>query len=219
MLPPEYFRFFKGLEQNTRKTWFDDHRKDYETFVRPPFIELVQQTIDAIRTIEPELAQAPKDAMFRINRDIRFSKDKAPYKTHMGAHISRFGRKAMGKPGLYFEANANGGMVAGGCYMPSKEELALYRDLIMHEGKDLHKALKTKAFRDTFGELQGDRNKVLPAEFKEAAESEPLLFNKQFFWWTDIPKKVFTGSDAAKQLLSYYKAGKPVADFFMRVLD
>ena len=166
--------------------------------------------------MNPELAQTPKDAIFRINRDIRFSKDKAPYKTHMGAHISRYGRKAMGKPGLYFEANAKGGMTAGGCYMPDKEELALYRDLIMHEGKDLHKALKTKAFRETYGELQGERNKILPAEFKEAGKTEPVLFNKQFFWWTDIPKKVFTATDAPKQLMKYYKAGKPVADFFTR---
>ena len=172
-----------------------------------------------MKTIAQIQRHAAKGHHIRINRDIRFSKDKAPYKTHMGAHISRFGRKAMGKPGLYFEANASGGMVAGGCYMPSKEELTLYRDLIMHEGKDLHKALKSKAFRETFGELQGDRNKVLPAEFKEAGATEPLLFNKQFFWWTDVPKKVFTGTDAAKQLLSYYKAGKPVADFFMRILD
>lgn len=219
MLPPEYFRFFKGLEQNNNKEWFDDHRKEYETFVRAPFIALVQQTIDAIRTVEPELAQAPKDAIFRINKDIRFSKDKAPYKNHMGAHISRFGRKAMGKPGLYFEANATGGMVAGGCYMPDKDELTLYRDLIMHEGKDLRKALSSKAFRETFGELQGDRNKVLPPDFREAAENEPLLFNKQFFWWTNIPKTVFTAKDAPKQLLNYYKAGKPVADFFLRVLE
>lgn len=219
MLSTAYFKFFAELERNNSKEWFDDHRSTYEVEVRAPFIELVQQTIDAIRTVEPRLAMTAKDAVFRINKDIRFSKDKAPYKTHMGAHISVWGRKAMGKPGLYFEANAKGGMVAGGCYMPDKEELAIYRDLILHEGKDLRKALQGKKFRDTFGELQGERNKVLPAEFRDGAEREPLIFNKQFYWWTNISKSVFTGKDAAQQLLGYYTAAKPVSDFFGRVWD
>ena len=219
MLPPEYFRFFKDLEKNNNKAWFDDHRSNYETHVRKPFIALVQSTIDAIRTVEPTLAMAPKDALFRINKDIRFSKDKTPYKTHMAAHISLYGRKAMGKPGLYFEANATGGMVAGGCYMPDKEELALYRDLIMHEGADLHKAIKKKAFRDAFGELRGDKNKILPPEFRAAAEKQPLLFNKQFFYWTTLSKVEISGSNAAKNLLKYYTTAKPIHDFFSRVLS
>lgn len=218
VLPKEYFAFFKGLEKNNNKEWFDDHRKDYEKFVKAPFKELVTEVIEAVQTVEPDLQQDPKTAIFRINRDIRFSKDKTPYKTKLSAHVSKYGKKEMGKPGLYFEIGASEGGIAGGCYMPDKELLTLYRDLIMHEGADLRKALKRKAFVDKFGELQGEKNKVLPAEFKTAAEKEPLLFNKQFFWWTTVPKKVFAGKTPVKDILSYYKAGQPLHEFFERVL-
>ena len=217
-LPKEYFAFFKGLEKNNNKEWFDDHRKDYEKFVKVPFKDLVAEVIEAVRAFEPELQQQPKDALFRINRDIRFSKDKTPYKTRLAAHVSKYGKKEMGKPGLYFEIGANGGGIAGGAYMPDKELLTLYRDLIMHEGADLRKALKRKAFVEKFGEIQGEKNKVLPAEFKEAAKKEPLIYNKQFFWWTTVPKSAFAGKDPVKEILSYYKAGKPLHEFFERVL-
>lgn len=218
MLPKEYFEFFKGLEKNNSKEWFYDNRKDYEKFVKAPFKQLVTETIQAIQSIEPDLQQDPSTAIFRINRDIRFSKDKTPYKTRLAAHISKYGKKEMGKPGLYFEISATGGGIAGGCYMPDKELLTLYRDLIMHEGADLHKALKLKAFKEKYGELQGQKNKVLPAEFKTAAEKEPLLFNKQFFYWAEVPKSVFSGPNPVKEILAYYKAGMPVHDFFERVL-
>jgi uncharacterized protein (TIGR02453 family) len=219
MLPNEFFTFFRGLEKNNNKEWFDDNRKDYEKFVKVPFREFVLDTIEAIRTVEPELQQDAKDAIFRINRDIRFSKDKTPYKTHMSAHISRFGRKAIGSPGFFLQVSTKGGSLGGGCYQPDKEQLILIRDLIVHEGADLHKALKKKAFKDLYGELQGDKNKILPAEFKQAAESEPILYNKQFFYWATLPKSVFTNKNAVNELLKSYKAAKPVQDFFSRVFE
>ena len=219
MLPKEFFQFFKGLEKNNNKEWFDDNRKDYEKFVKVPFREFVQDTIDAIRTVEPELQQDAKDAIFRINRDIRFSKDKTPYKTHMSAHISRFGRKAIGSPGFYLQVDTKGGSLGGGCYQPDKEQLLLIRDLISHEGANLHKALKRKAFKDRYGDLQGEKNKIIPAEFKQAAISEPLLYNKQFFYWATLNKNLFTSKDAVKDILTYYKAAKPVQDFFAQVFE
>lgn len=218
-LPSGYFRFFTQLAKNNHKAWFDEHRSEYEHDVRAPFISLVGDLISEIHRVDPAIAMQPKDTMYRINRDVRFSKDKAPYKLQMGANISRHGKKAMGKPGLYFEVNAKGGLIAVGCYMPNKEELTMYRDLIMHEAADLHSALQHKQFIQLFGVLQGERNKVLPEEFRAAAAQEPLLFNKQFFAWTQVPKSVFTGADAAQQMLAYWNAAKPLNDFFDRVWE
>lgn len=215
-LPAEYFRFFSELEHNNNKAWFDEHRDEYHRFVRTPFLEFVGEVIHAIRAVDPEISMEARDTVYRINRDIRFSKDKAPYKLQMGANISRHGKKAMGKPGLYFEVNAKGGLVAVGCYMPDSEELTMYRDLIMHEGSDLHTALSQRPFKTLFGELQGERNKVLPAEFRVAAQKEPLLFNKQFFAWTTVPKKLFMANDAAQQLFEYWKAAQPLNEFLDR---
>jgi len=216
MLSKEYFTFFKQLEKNNTKEWFDEHRKEYETYVKKPFYALVDAFIDEVRKIEPDLQMTSKDAVFRINRDIRFSNDKSPYKTHMAAHVTRYGKKEIGRPGFYFEVHATGGSAGGGCYQPDKESLTLIRDLVMHESKDLHKVLGAKAFKDRFGELQGEKNKVLPVEFKAAAEKEPLLYNKQFFYWTDLGKETFSSQDSVKQLLAIYKAAKPVQDFFSK---
>ena len=219
MLPKEYFSFFRKLEKNNEREWFHDHKKDYEQHVKEPFHALVTEFIEKVRTVEPELQMTAKDAIFRINRDIRFSKDKSPYKTHMAAHVTRFGKKEIGRPGFYFQVDAKGGHLGGGCYQPDKESLTLIRDLIMHEGKDLHKELKKKAFKERYQELQGEKNKVLPKEFKAAAEDEPLLYNKQFFYWADVEKSLFEGSKGVSTLFTYFKAAKPVNDFFSRAFS
>ena len=216
MLTKDYFQFFKGLEKNNSRDWFEGHRKEYEQHVKGPFRDLVQDMIDRIKVFEPDLQMEPKDAIFRINRDVRFSTDKSPYKTHSSAHISKHGKKAIGLPGFYFEINSKGGAIGGGCYAPDKEGLLLIRDLVMHEGKELHKLIKAKPFASKYGSIKGDRNKVLPAEFKAAAENEPLLYNKQFFWWAEIPMSVFLDKKCATTLVEYFKAGKPMADFFTR---
>jgi len=218
MLPKEYFTFFKNLEKNNTKEWFDTHKKDYERFVKVPFRELVQQLIDQIQTVEPRLMMQAKDAVFRINRDIRFSADKTPYKTHCAAHISVHGKSAAGIPGFYLQVSAKGGGIGGGCYMPDKDQLLAIRDLILHEGKTLHKLLAEKKFKDTYGELQGSKNKILSAEFKAAAVKEPLLFNKQFFWWKTDPVSTFTSPDCVKTLFNYYKVGKPMEEFFTKAV-
>lgn len=219
MLPIEYFSFFQGLEQNNNREWFEAHRTDYEKHVKEPFRHLVQALIDRIRKVEPDIQMEAKDAIFRINRDVRFSSDKSPYKTHMGAHISRYGRKAIGKPGFYFEVGARGGGVAGGCYALDKESLLLIRDLIRHESKEFNKLIKVKSFVTMYGEIRGEKNKVLPAEFREASERVPLLYNKQFYWWAELPSSVFSDTSCISLLMSYHKAAKPVSDFLAKAFD
>ena len=218
-LSREFFSFFAGLEKNNTKEYFEENRVQYERFVKDAFKILVQELIDGVRTFEPTLQLDAKDAIYRINRDIRFAADKTPYKTHVSAHINLRGKKSMGYPGFYFEIGAKGGAAGGGAYMPNKEELASIRDLIMHEGKELHTLLKANSFSSLFGELKGERNKVLPAEFKQAALAEPLIANKQFYYWASIPKSVFTSVDCVKTLLDYYKAVRPLNDYFAQALD
>lgn len=219
MLPKEFFAFFKQLEKNNSKEWFDENRSTYERKVKDPFKGLVQELIDKIQSVEPALQLEAKDTIYRINRDIRFSPNKTPYKTHCSAHINLRGKKAMGYPGFYFEVGANGGAIGGGAYMPNKEELTLIRDLIVHEGGTLKKLLKAKPFVAHYGQLKGEKNKVVPAEFKHALASEPLIANKQFFYWATLPKTVFTNEECIKTLFEYYKSMKPLNDFFASALS
>ena len=219
MLPKEYFAFFTALSKNNTREWFEAHKNDYIKNVKKPFEELVAKIIVEIQSIDPELDTTVKASVFRIYRDVRFSKDKTPYKTHMSAHITHGERAETGPAGLYFEVNANGGAIGGGIYQPSKEQLVLVRDLIMHEGPTLHKLISAKSFLSYYPNgLVGEKNKILSAEFKQAAMKEPLIYNKQFLWWADVPSSLFTTSDAAKTVAGYYRAAKPVSDFFAKAL-
>lgn len=219
MLSKAYFTFFKELNENNNKAWFDENRATYEKVVKAPFTNLVQLYIEKIQTVDPSIQMQPKDAMFRINKDIRFSKDKSPYKTSMSAIISRYGRKAMGAPGIYFEVGITSCAIGGGVYAPDKDELLLVRDLIMNESATFSKLSTSPVFVKHFGEIQGEKNKVLPAEFKKAAEQQPLLYNKQFFWWKNLPQSVFTTDNTVDVLFEYYMAAKPLSDFFSTVFD
>lgn len=218
MLPNEYFDFFTELAHNNNREWFHKHRDVYERYVREPFLHLVQDLLNEIRAMDHSVQEYAKDAVFRIHRDIRFSADKRPYKEHMAAHISPFGRSNTAAPGFYIEVRATGGSVGGGVYQASKEQLTLVRDLVMHENQTLHRLVQDATFRAYFQDgIVGEKNKVLSAEFKEAAKREPLLYNKQFLWWTNVPKTLLTENNAARALGEYYRAAKPISDFFGQV--
>lgn len=209
MLQREFFVFFKGLSENNSKVWFDEHRSEYERYVKKPFAALVQNLIDKIRQVDPYVLPTASGAIFRINRDIRFSKDKTPYKTSTGAFITRYGKKALGLPGFYLEVSHNKAGIAGGAYSPAKEQLERIRDLIMHEGATFREATSSDLFVATYGNLQGERAKVIPKEFKAAAQTEPLIYNKQLYWWKELDTKILMKEDCVDVLFEYYMAQRP----------
>jgi len=218
MLSPAYFRFFRELTSNNAKAWFDEHRSRYEHDVKRPFHAMVTALIASVQTIEPELQATASDVIYRINRDIRFSADKTPYKVHMAAHLNLRGKKAMGFPGVYMEVGATGGAIAAGCYMPGKEELPALRDLMLHEGADLRAAITAPAFKRLYGELLGEESKILPAEFRDAVVREPLVRKKQFYVWATVPKSVFTSASCIETLTEYYRVAKTLNDVLARAL-
>lgn len=218
MLAPAFFTFFRDLERNNAKVWFDEHRTRYEHDVKRPFHAMITAWISAVQSLEPALQTSASDAIYRINRDIRFSADKTPYKLHMAAHLNLRGKKAMGFPGVYMEVGSKGGAIAAGCYMPNKEELPALRDLMLHEAADVRAAITAPAFKRLYGELLGDESKILPAEFRDAAAHEPLVRKKQFYVWATIPKSVFTSDTCIATLTEYYRVAKTMNDVLARAL-
>ncbi len=207
----DFLGFLEELAANNNKAWFDENRKRYERSVKVPFNEFVQAVIDKVRRFDDRVDITAKEALFRINRDIRFSKDKRPYKSHMAAVISAGGRKNLQIPGLYFHFGAEDLMLAGGMYSPDKDSLHKIRQALVDDHESFAKLLKKKKFADTFGEIHGDKNKRLPAEFKDDAEDIPLLFNKQFFYKANLEdRSVLLQDDLADIMLDYYKAGHEV---------
>ena len=205
-----FIDFFKGLAANNSKDYFDEHRKIYQKEVKDPFYQLVGDAISELGKIDPKVNELQvKNAVFRINRDIRFSKDKTPYNLHVSAAISPTGRKNMEYPGLYLHLNIDKSHFGGGCFMPSKENLVKIRQYIIDKPKEVEKALNDSNFVKTFNTLEkGQKNKILPKEFKEYGDKHPLLFNKQFYYMADYPgEKTILRSDLLPFIVQHYKDG------------
>jgi uncharacterized protein (TIGR02453 family) len=140
---PESLAFLRGLAKNNNKPWFESHRDAYEGAVREPMRELIEELDARFKRFAPEIGGDPKRSMFRIYRDIRFSKDKSPYKTHAACWFnhrkasSKVGTEAAnGSAGFYFHLEPGRSMVGAGVWMPPRPQLNRMRDAIAedHEG-------------------------------------------------------------------------------------
>lgn len=215
-----YLKFFRELTDNNHREWFHANKKTYDKEVKEPFKAFVQALIDAAGEIDPDIQIDPKDAIFRINRDIRFSKDKSPYKLYNSAVISADGKKEKSRPGgFYVELSANHLRVYQGAYMLDKEPLQFLREQIAENADEFSKLIGEKAFVETYGEIRGDKHKRLPKNLKEAAESQPLIFNKQFYYFTEMPPETILQDDLVDVIMEKYKIGIPLAEFLARAWD
>ncbi len=207
---PDFNQFFKDLAKNNNKEWFDANRKRYEASVKKPFEAFVTEAIGRIAKHDRSIADLQaKEAIFRINKDIRFSKDKTPYKLETSAIVSPAGRKDHTVPGIYFAFGPEAVKFYGGCYSPEKEQLFAIREAILKDGKGFRKAIGSKAFTTLFGTVQGEANKVLPPEFKAAAGKEPLIANKQFYVGSEKPAKLVTDPKLMDALMDHWLAMCP----------
>lgn len=209
----EYYSFFKELNENNNKEWFDKNRKRYETEVKEPFKEFVEHLIAKVHGLDSDVNIEAKDAIFRINRDIRFSNDKTPYKTHFAAVISSGGRKDLSKPGQYFALGLNGLEIYGGMYQPGKEMLYNIRQHISYNLELFDKIINEKEFKRFFGGVRGEKNKVIPKEFKEDAKVQELLYNKSFYYQYTHDPKVISEDRLEEIWMKAYTVGKPFRDF------
>ncbi len=187
----EFYIFFKKLAANNHKDWFDENRNIYEKEVKIPFENLCEYLIKKCALIDKSYGELrPKDVIFRINKDIRFSKDKTPYKLNRSALISPNGRKEMGTTGFYFELGPGGNAFYSGVYMPEKPALAKIRTAIANNIKEFNAIINDKKFVTTFGQVNGEKNKRIDAELREAGETQPLIYNTQFYINHEIPKEI-----------------------------
>lgn len=215
----DFINFFKELEENNNKDWFDENRSRYEKIVKKPFKEFVALMIAEISQIDPTIALQPKDAIFRINRDIRFSKDKTPYKTNVSAVIAPGGRKDHTYPGLYFELRADRVGVYGGVYGADKDTLYKIRSYMAENPKEFFEAIEDKNFNKYYGgKIYGERNKVLPNEFKEAGSSNEYLYNKQWYYMTQLPASVIFSDDLNEILSNHFIAAKKLRKYFLNAI-
>ncbi len=210
--------FLRDLRTNNNKAWFDQHRKQYDA-ARGHFEEFVSELIMALSDIEDLGGVTAKDCIFRINRDIRFSPDKTPYKTNMSAVIGQGGKKAAGRS-YYVQIAPDGqSMLAGGVHSPSSQELEKVRRSIADDPQKFKKTIQNTDFKRYFGSLQGDSLKTAPQGYPKDHPEIELLRMKQFLAEHDFSDKDVLSSDLASEIVAMCKAMQPFVTFIESALS
>jgi uncharacterized protein (TIGR02453 family) len=180
--PKEGIKFFKQLKRNNNREWFEKHKQDYEGFVKLPMQSLIVSLRPHFARFAPEFDLNPKRSLFRIYRDVRFSTDKTPYKTHVAAHFVLQGKpKGFVGSGYYMEIAPGESYVGGGIYIPDGDQLKKIRKAIASRGEEFLSIVENKRFKKNFAPFGWSTLKRIPKGFSEDHPMAEWLKCKQFF--------------------------------------
>lgn len=222
MLQPATLRFLKGLTRNNHKEWLDAHRMDYES-AKADFHQLVEHLLRSLDKNEPVLSSLqPKDCIFRINRDVRFSKDKSPYKTNMGASIKAGGKKSL-LAGYYVHIEPGGkSFVGGGLYMPDPATLHQVRQEIDYNWDEFSRLLRAPGFKKSYGSLEKWEGMVLSREPKGYEKDNPaleFLKMKSFVATMPLTDQQLVEKNLLRTLLQALNNLRPLLQFMNRAIE
>ena len=211
--------FLKKLKINNNREWFDSNKSEYLAS-KEIFEEFVSELIKGINKFDKKVSLdlKPKDCTFRIYKDVRFSKDKTPYKNNMSASINPGGKKS-NIPGYYFHLEPDGCFLAGGVYMPMPDDLKAIRQEIDYNPLPLINILKSASFKKQFNGLdEEDKLKNPPKGFnKDHAHSE-ILKNKHFIVSRKFENKVILKKEGLSKTLDSFKAMYPFLDYLRKAI-
>jgi uncharacterized protein (TIGR02453 family) len=214
----DYIKFLAELEKNNNKEWFDLNRPRYKD-LQAQFQIFVGEIIPEIGKYDETIKYlTPTDCTFRINRDVRFSINKSPYKTHISGFFA-FGGKGAYKPGYYFEIDYKGNlMIAGGQHFIESKDLYLLRTKIDNKATQLREIITNKDFVKLYKEIQGEKLKTCPKGFSKDSPNLDLLVHKSFssFYNLNIVNK--TDQEAKKEILKGFKTINPLTQFIREIM-
>lgn len=216
---PQFLDFFKELAANNHKNWFDENRKTYEIYVKNPFSVFIQDLIDTLRNKGIEISPEAKNAIFRINRDIRFSKDKTPYKLFSSALISETGKKDNSLPGFYLEFNPEKIAVFGGMYMPNKDQIFKIRTYIAQNLEQFSNIIQDPIFVQKYGTIQGESQVRIAKEFKEVVTKQPLLIQKQWYIEANLDPEIILDDHFLSLIIELFEVAMPLHLFMKKALE
>lgn len=210
-------KFLTALQQNNTKEWFEENRTTYDK-LRLEWIDLAAKIIEQTAVFDPEIAKLdPKKCIFRINRDVRFSANKNPYKNNFGISLSK-GGKAADFCGYYIHFQPGESFIAGGSYQPMPDKLAAIRQEIDYNFDEFNKILKHKDFIKHFGTLTGDKLQRPPKGYDAENPAIEYIKHKGFLAVVKLEDKNLTEKDLLKQCEKAFKAMKPLNDFLNRAI-
>ncbi len=222
MLQPGTIRFLKGLKKNNNKPWMDANRTAYEA-ARADFTGFVQAVIDLHGKNDASIHNlVAKDCLFRINRDIRFAKDKSPYKTNMGASINKGGKKGISTAGYYFHLEPGRSFAGGGIWMPPPEELRRVRQEIDYNYKELKKITGSALFKKHYGDLDASPEYKLsriPKGYEADNPAAEYLKLKSYIGTMRVDDELLGSKDLVKKTVAAFVALQPLIDFINEAME
>jgi len=218
MLQTDTFAFLHDLKAHNTKEWFDENRGRYQT-AKDNVIALVDHLIEEIAGFDSDIrGLEAKQCLFRINRDIRFSNNKDPYKTNFGASISKGGRRSS-YAGYYLHLQPGEVFVGGGIYMPPATTLKAIRAHIDRNAPDLRKVLNDPDFRATYGEIRGESLKTAPKGYEKDHPAIDLLRLKSFVVMRNYDDETALSAEFPRKVVDDFEVMKPMLDFLNGAVD
>jgi uncharacterized protein (TIGR02453 family) len=220
MLVKQTLQFLSGLKKNNNKEWFDANRTRYEA-ARTDYANFLQMVIEDLQKSDPGIAGlSAKDCMFRINRDIRFSNDKTPYKSNFGAIIKRGGRRSP-FAGYYFHCAPGSAFIGGGLWMPEAATLKKVRQEIDYHPDEFLGLLKQKEFKKTYGDLYSGDDVKLSTVPKGYDRENPVinyLKLKSFISETPVTDEELLKPGLHKKTVKAFESLQPLVMFLNRAI-
>ena len=206
----EAIKFLRGLKRNNDRVWFEARRGVFEKELKEPMLKVIGEVNEAMAEFAPTHVRPPQKIMMRIYRDIRFSKDKRPYKTHVSAWWVRDGLQKTSGAGFYFSVNPEEVVIAAGAYMPEREQLLAIRRYLAEHHEEFRAVMKAKKLRSLMTEDDGHALTRAPKGFPEDHPAIDLLKKKQWAVWSRLPGERALKVTLVKDVVERFKAAAPM---------
>jgi uncharacterized protein (TIGR02453 family) len=208
--PSDALTFLRGLARNNDRDWFQPRKEIFETQVKAPMIELVGAVNAELAKFAPEYITDPKKAIYRIYRDTRFSADKSPYKTHIGAFLPRRGSEKGSAPGFYFAVSAKEVAIAGGVYEPQPPQLLAVRTWLSENHAAFRKIAKGP--EKLMGKLHGESLTRAPKGFPADHPAADLIKMKGWIYYVTLDPKLAITPKISAEVIKRFKIMAPVLE-------
>jgi uncharacterized protein (TIGR02453 family) len=217
--PKEGLRFLKKLKRNNNRTWFENHKHEYEEFLKLPMQSFIFSLQPYFAGFAPEFDLSPKRSIFRIYRDIRFSNDKTPYKSHIAAHFVLRGKeKGFLGSGYYFHVEPGEVFIGGGIYMPDSDQLKGIRKAVSERSDEFLAIISSRKFKKTFGKLEGNKLQRIPKGYDESHPMADWLKLKQFFVGKSLPEAASHKPTLVDTIAAICEDAAPLVKFLNRAV-
>ena len=210
-IPKKAFSFFKTLNKNNNREWFTEHKPEFKSIEAD-----VKNFYTALFEDLQKHDDVDKMKMFRIYRDVRFSKDKTPYKTHFGGSFGRTKPRLRG--GYYVHITPGDSFIATGFWEPNKEDLLRIRKELELDAVEFRKIITTKKFKSVWGDLVGNEVKTAPKGFNKEHADIDLIRKKQFIFTKNFSDAEVISPNFLNEVLDAFKAIRPYFDYMSEVL-